>query len=159
MKFIKLFLPSTALLLSIFASNVAMARPVKTVFIYNSQSAAHNKYVLPAQGVGHAHRVKRKQPVYVIYAPVKLKQRHFKKLSSFQRVRFENAFLSAVTVSNGSPVYWNVNGSSGSVIVYKEASLGEGCRSYIQTVTINGKQEKLRGIACRQSNNSWKIIS
>ena len=31
------------------------------------------------------------------------------------------------------------------------------CREYQHTVTIDGKQEKAYGTACRQPDGSWKI--
>lgn len=159
MKLNQLILPTTAILLSALVSSVAMARPIKAVYVYKPHAVTSYKYVLPVQGVGHPHRAKRKRPVYIIYTSSKLKQRHFSRLTALQRASFENAFISAVSNSNGGPVYWNANGTSGSISVIKDTSLADGCRSYMQTVKINGKSEKIRGIACRQVDSSWKIIS
>ncbi|MEH6630566.1 MAG: hypothetical protein V7776_07065 [Halopseudomonas aestusnigri] len=159
MKLYQLILPTAAILLSSLVSSVAMARPVKAVYIYKPHAVTSYKYVLPIQGVRHHHRAKQKRPVYIVYTPSKLKQRHFSRLTALQRASFENAFVSAVSDTNGGPVYWTASGTSGSISVFKDLSLENGCRSYIQTVKINQKEEKIRGVACRQVDSSWKIIS
>ncbi len=162
MRLYQLFTPLAVLLLlllSALVSHGAMARPTKTVIVYKSNTVTPYKYVRSAQGVGHPHRSKRKLPIYIVYSSNKIKLRHVRRLSAIQRGRLERAFLSAVTLSNGSTVYWDGNGASGSVRVVNSSSLAEGCRSYIQTVTINGEKEKLSGVACRQSDSSWKIVS
>jgi surface antigen len=40
-----------------------------------------------------------------------------------------------------------------------ETSQGQYCREYQETVTIDGKQHKAYGTACRQPDGSWKIVS
>ena len=35
---------------------------------------------------------------------------------------------------------------------------GTYCREYQQTVTIDGKQERSYGTACRQPDGTWKIV-
>lgn len=36
---------------------------------------------------------------------------------------------------------------------------GQYCREYQQTVTVGGRTERAHGIACRQPDGSWKIVS
>src|SRR5882724_12500329 len=60
----------------------------------------------------------------------------------------------------GKPVAWTNpdTGHSGTVTpVRTYQSAGTYCREYQHTVTIDGKQEKAYGTACRQPDGSWKI--
>lgn len=41
---------------------------------------------------------------------------------------------------------------------YQSAN-SENCREYQTVVTVNGKQEKAYGNACRQPDGSWKVIN
>jgi surface antigen len=40
-----------------------------------------------------------------------------------------------------------------------ETAQGQYCREYQETVTIDGKQHKAYGTACRQPDGSWKIVN
>jgi surface antigen len=52
-------------------------------------------------------------------------------------------------------------GHSGSVTPVRtyQASNGQYCREYEQSVTIGGKPQKSYGTACRQPDGSWQIVS
>lgn len=52
-------------------------------------------------------------------------------------------------------------GHSGSVTPIRtyQASNGQYCREYEQSVTIGGKPQKSYGTACRQPDGSWQIVS
>ncbi len=52
-------------------------------------------------------------------------------------------------------------GHSGSVTPTRtyQASNGQYCREYEQSVTIGGKAQKSYGTACRQPDGSWKLVS
>ena len=67
------------------------------------------------------------------------------------------------TAPTGRPVAWNNpdNGHSGTVTPTKtyQTAGGSYCREYQHTVTIDGKQEKAYGTACRQPDGSWKIAN
>lgn len=39
-----------------------------------------------------------------------------------------------------------------------QASSGQQCREFQQTVTVGGKTEQAYGTACRQPDGSWKIV-
>src|SRR5512132_976912 len=53
------------------------------------------------------------------------------------------------------------SGHSGSVTPIRtyQASNGQYCREYEQSVTIGGKPQKSYGTACRQPDGSWQIVS
>lgn len=60
----------------------------------------------------------------------------------------------------GTPVAWNNpdSGHSGTVTPTRTyRSEGTYCREYQHTVTIDGKQERAYGTACRQPDGSWKV--
>lgn len=52
-------------------------------------------------------------------------------------------------------------GNSGGITptrTYKSAQ-GQDCRDYVQTVTIEGREERVQGTACRQEDGTWRIVS
>jgi surface antigen len=65
--------------------------------------------------------------------------------------------------SSGSTSTWHNpdTGNSGSVTPIRtyQASNGQYCREYEQTVTIGGKPQKSYGTACRQPDGSWQLVS
>jgi surface antigen len=64
---------------------------------------------------------------------------------------------------SGAPTTWTNpdTGHSGSVTPIRtyQASNGQYCREYEQSVTIGGKAQKSYGTACRQPDGSWKLVS
>jgi surface antigen len=63
----------------------------------------------------------------------------------------------------GQPSGWKNpdSGHSGTVTpteTYQTAS-GNHCREYQQTVTIDGKTERVHGRACREPDGTWKIVN
>lgn len=53
------------------------------------------------------------------------------------------------------------SGASGSVTPQRtyQATSGEYCREYEQTIEIDGQLERAYGTACRQPDGSWRIVS
>ena len=80
-----------------------------------------------------------------------------------KRMAAEAAQRALETAPTGRPVAWNNpdSGHYGTVTPVKtyQTAGGSYCREYQQTVTINGKQEKAYGTACRQPDGSWKIVN
>lgn len=80
-----------------------------------------------------------------------------------KKLAAEAAQKALETAPTGRPVAWNNpdNGHSGTVTVVKtyQSSSNAYCREYQQTVTIDGKQEKAYGTACRQPDGSWKVVN
>lgn len=52
------------------------------------------------------------------------------------------------------------SGNSGTVTPTRTYALasGENCRDFENTVTVDGKTERVMGRACRQPDGSWKIV-
>ncbi len=80
-----------------------------------------------------------------------------------KRMAAEAAQRALETGPTGQPVTWQNpdNGHYGSVTPVKtyQTASGSYCREYQQIVTIDGKQEKAYGTACRQPDGSWKVVN
>jgi surface antigen len=67
------------------------------------------------------------------------------------------------TAPSGTPVPWRNpdNGHVGSVTPVRtyEASSGGYCREYETTLTVDGRQERGYGKACRQPDGSWHVTN
>jgi surface antigen len=66
------------------------------------------------------------------------------------------------TARSGQHVAWTNpdSGHSGTVVpVRTYEAQGTYCREFQQTVTIQGKQERAYGTACRQPDGNWRITS
>jgi surface antigen len=81
-----------------------------------------------------------------------------KNMDNNDKMRMNQA-LEANTV--GQPAYWNnqKTGAKYKVTPVKNVTVrgNEYCREYQTVATINGKQEKMYGTACRQPDGSWKM--
>ena len=79
-----------------------------------------------------------------------------------KRLQAEAAQKAFESTPSGTSVPWTNpdTGHSGSVTPTRTyQSQGQYCREYQTTVTIDGKQEKGYGTACRQPDGSWKVMS
>ena len=82
-------------------------------------------------------------------------------LDEADRLRAERTAQQALeTQPTGRPVRWSNpdNGHSGEVVpgsVY--SSGGRDCRSYTQTIYIDGQAQTARGNACRNADGTWQV--
>lgn len=86
-----------------------------------------------------------------------------KSLDNADRAAMHRTSQSALETNKaGTTSNWSNpdSGNSGTITPVKtyQASSGEYCREYQQTVTVGGKTEQAYGTACRQPDGSWKII-
>jgi surface antigen len=67
------------------------------------------------------------------------------------------------TAPSGGSVTWNNpdNGHAGAVIPIRtyQTTTGGYCREYQTTMTIDGRQERGQGTACRQPDGSWRVVN
>ena len=75
----------------------------------------------------------------------------------------QNTQRALETYPSGSSSTWNNpdSGYSGSVTpqpAYVDES-GQYCREYTETISIDGRAETARGVACRQSDGTWRVVS
>lgn len=79
------------------------------------------------------------------------------------RLRANDAIRQAYTAPVGETVRWNNtrSGNYGTVTVLRDgvASSGRYCREYRQTITIDGRRAVGTGVACRNRNGTWQIVS
>ena len=63
----------------------------------------------------------------------------------------------------GEEISWNnpETGNSGKIVPTNDGqdSAGRYCREYQQTIYVGGQQESGYGIACRQADGTWEIVS
>lgn len=79
------------------------------------------------------------------------------------RLAAEATHQALETAPSGKSVAWTNPDSEHAGIVtpirtYQAASGGY-CREYQETITIDGRQEKTTGTACRQPDGSWRIAN
>jgi surface antigen len=79
-----------------------------------------------------------------------------------RRLQAEAAHRALETAPSGSSVQWQNpdSGHAGSVTPVRTYQTAQGtyCREFQQTVTIDGKQERAYGTACRQPDGSWQMM-
>ena len=80
-----------------------------------------------------------------------------------RRMAAESTHRALEAAPTGTTVPWQNpdTGHSGAVTptrTYQTAN-GTYCREYLQSVTIDGKPEQVKGTACRQPDGSWKAAS
>jgi surface antigen len=75
----------------------------------------------------------------------------------------ERATRTAYEAPVGHTISWNnpETGNSGVVTTTRDGtdSSGAYCREYQQTINVGGRTERAFGVACRQPDGSWKIVS
>ena len=78
-----------------------------------------------------------------------------------QQREHEAAQVAATNAEVGETIIWNKAGASGAVTVVRDGTSTSGryCREFQHEVTIGGKTESAYGIACRQPDGAWEIIS
>lgn len=80
-----------------------------------------------------------------------------------KKMAAEAAQRALETQPTGKTVAWKNpdSGHSGTITVVKtyQTPSNTYCREYQQTVTIDGKEEKAYGTACRQPDGSWKVAN
>jgi surface antigen len=80
-----------------------------------------------------------------------------------RRLQAEAAQRALETSPAGHSVPWRNpdNGHAGTVTPTRTYQTAQGsyCREFQQTVTIDGKQERAYGTACRQPDGSWRMMS
>jgi surface antigen len=81
------------------------------------------------------------------------------KLTEDQRGLQKAAQKVALTAPVGETIFWDNEGRSGTVLVKDEHKMGESvCRSFEQSVTIDGVDEKGHGIACKDTDSGrWAL--
>jgi len=85
-------------------------------------------------------------------------------LDQADKMYHEQAVEKAYTAPLNQPINWDnpETGHSGSVMAIREgkqASTGNLCRQYKQTIVIAGKSETATGTACQSSDGTWTLTN
>jgi surface antigen len=83
-------------------------------------------------------------------------------MTAQDRTQYDQAAERARTAPIGETIVWNnaTSGNSGTITPTREGqtNVGEYCREFQQTITIDGQTERAYGTACRQPDGSWRIV-
>ena len=127
---------------------------------YYARGRGHYDY----QGRGRGHdydrdrrRVRRDD--WAIYAILALQI--VEMLNENQRDSFAYAQQRAVSVPLGETIRWNDGPARGSVVSTRDGSDSNGryCREFQQEVVVGNRRQSGYGVACRQPNGDWEIVS
>ena len=83
-------------------------------------------------------------------------------LDEVDRMQMDRANNRAQAAPIGQSIAWNNpdSGNSGTVTPIRDGTSqsGQYCREFQQTVTVSGRTETAYGVACRQSDGSWRVV-
>ncbi len=73
----------------------------------------------------------------------------------------ESAQVKATIAPVGEKIVWNSGGATGSVTTVRDgdSTSGRYCREFQHQVNIAGKKQQAYGVACRQPDGSWEVIT
>lgn len=82
-------------------------------------------------------------------------------LNDSQRDNYGWAQNRAVSAPLGDTIRWNDGGAFGSVTAIRDGSDhgGRYCREFQHDITVGNRTEQGYGVACRQPDGSWQIVS
>jgi hypothetical protein len=82
-------------------------------------------------------------------------------LNESQQRSYAWAQQQAVAVPVGESIQWQDSGLYGSVTPVREGNDGVGryCREFQHQITVGNRQQSGYGIACRQPDGAWEIVS
>lgn len=147
---------------------------------HHDRERAHYRYVVPRvvwhsgrhwspparhHHVKHHHKHRstrywhRRDDDWAIYAILALQLAQA--LNDSQRSSFAWAQHEAAVAPIGDSIRWNDGGASGQVVAVREGSDSGGryCREFQQVITVGGRSQAGYGIACRQPDGAWEIVS
>ena len=122
----------------------------------------HKKKVVVHHHYGHDHkhhRDYRRDNDWAIYAILALQIVDV--LNESQRDHYAWAQQRAYNAPIGETIQWHDGGASGSVIPVREGSDrgGRYCREFQQQVVVGNRSQAGYGVACRQPDGAWQIVS
>jgi len=82
-------------------------------------------------------------------------------LNDNQRESYAWAQNRAVAAPLGESIRWNDGNASGSVMAVRDGTDNGGryCREFQHDITVGGRTQEGYGVACRQPDGSWQIVS
>ncbi|MCY1664157.1 hypothetical protein [Rhizobium sp. SL86] len=82
-------------------------------------------------------------------------------LSDSDRQRaLEAEYRALESASVGQPVVWSGSNVKGEVVAAAPYQVGsQNCRQYTHTLTVAGRESKIRGAGCRNADGSWTPLT
>ena len=82
-------------------------------------------------------------------------------LSDSDRQRaLEAEYRALESASVGQPVLWSGDNVKGEVVAAAPYQVGsQNCRQYTHTLTVAGRESKIRGAGCRNADGSWTPLT
>lgn len=77
-----------------------------------------------------------------------------------QTKALEAEYKALETAPVGTPVVWNGDDAKGQVVANAPYQVGnQNCRQYSHSLTVDGREIKVRGAACRNGDGSWSPLT
>jgi surface antigen len=123
----------------------------------------HNTYIFRPHGHWYPGygRYYRDDDAYAWLAFTAITLKILDNLNEDQQRKHEEAQIRATTAPVGETIIWNQGGASGSVTATRDgtSTTGRYCREFQHEVTVANRREQAYGVACRQPDGSWEIVS
>lgn len=123
----------------------------------------HRKVVVHRHHRGHKHhdryRSHRGDDDWALYAVLALQIVDV--LNESQRDHAAWAQQRAYRAPLGDTIQWNDAGASGSIVPVRDGrdTAGRYCREFQQRITVGARSQSGYGVACRQADGAWEIVS
>lgn len=113
----------------------------------------------PVMHHGYGHYYNNDAYPWIAFTAITLKV--LDNVNEDQKRAHESAQVKATTAPVGEQINWNSGGATGSVTTVRDGTSTSGryCREFQHQVTIAGKSQQAYGIACRQADGSWEVIT
>ncbi len=87
--------------------------------------------------------------------------RLYDNMSVDQQRAHEAAQVRASEADVGDRIVWSDGETQGEVVATREGTSSDGryCREFQHSITVGGKTEQAYGVACRQPDGAWEVIS
>ncbi len=77
-----------------------------------------------------------------------------------QTKALEAEYRALETAPVGTPVAWTGDDAGGQVVANAPYQVGnQNCRQYSHTLTVDGRETRVRGAACRNADGSWSPLT
>lgn len=131
----------------------------RPVVIWKGRRDRHDFRHEPVQRHYHKHYHRNSHDDWALYAILALQL--VDTLNENQRQSYAWAQQQAVAVPIGESIQWHDSGLYGSVTPVREGSDGSGryCREFQHEITVGNRLQSGYGVACRQPDGAWEIVS
>ena len=110
-------------------------------------------------GKGHGHRKRHDDRDWALFAILALQIVDV--LNESQRHSYLQAQQRATQAPLGETIRWNDGSASGRLVPLRDGSdsAGRYCREFQQEITVGNQRRSGYGVACRQPDGAWELLS